>query len=227
MGLDFSQTVFAHWTWYLDGAWKTIMITMGAVGIGIFLGFIIGMGRIAKHRIFRWPADLYVEIIRGTPMLLQLYILYFGFPQVYTILTGAALRPDPFITGMIGLGINSGAYVAEIVRAGIQSIKKGQMEAARSLGLTHGQAMWYVILPQAFRVVLPPLGNEFIVLLKDSSLVSTFGYVELMRTARIIGTKYYAPFEPLIAVAVIYLVLTFTISRGVAYMERRLTPKHD
>lgn len=205
----------------------TIKLTLCAVAIGISIGFIMGMGRIAKHALFRWPCNVYVEIVRGTPMLLQLYILYFGLPQLISMFMGMQLKPDPFIVGMFGLGLNSAAYVAEIVRAGIQSIDKGQMEAARSLGLNHAQAMLSIILPQAFRVVLPPLGNEFIVLLKDSSLVSTFGYMELMRTAQILGTQHYSFFEPLMGAGAVYLVITFTISRLVNKLERRLTPKHD
>lgn len=224
--MDFS-IVFDNWQWYVGGAAKTIELTLAAVAIGISFGFIVGMGRIAKHAIFRWPANIYVEIVRGTPMLLQLMILYFGFPQVLSMVLQVQVKPDPFIVGMLGLGLNSAAYVAEIVRAGIQSIDKGQMEAARSLGLNHAQAMRYIIMPQAFRVVLPPLGNEFIVLLKDSSLVSTFGYMELMRTSHILGTKYYSFFEPMIGAGAVYLVITFTISRLVNRLERRLTPKHD
>lgn len=226
MGLQF-EIVFKHLDMFLVGALMTIKITVGAVLIGIVLGFLLGMAKLSRNFILRIPAAVYVDFIRGTPMLLQLYIIYFGIPQLVTMVTGEPFRPDVFYAGMIGLGLNSGAYVAEIVRAGIQSIDKGQMEAARSLGLTHRQAMRFVILPQAFRRILPPLGNEFITLTKDSSLVSTLGFTELMRTARIVGSKYYAPFEPLIASGIIYLCLTFTISRFVGYLERRCTPAND
>lgn len=205
----------------LTGTLVTLEMTIGATFIGIVLGTIFGLFRISHNKILRAISGFYLWIIRGTPMLLQIIFVYIGIPQIYKILTGNVVFFDPVMAGIAGIGINSGAYVAEIVRAGIQSVDKGQMEAARSLGLTHGQAMRYVILPQGFRTIIPALGNELIVLLKDTSLVSAIGARELMNSARIMGAKYYQYAEFLTGAAVIYLILTFCISQLVNYTERK------
>ena len=146
--MDFSL-VFKHYDMLLNGALASLQVTFGALSMGLFLGIFAGMGRISRRLYIRLIADAYIQIIRGTPMLLQIFFFYLGFPQIYMLVTGEGITPDPLITGMIALGINSGAYNAEIIRAGIQSINKGQMEAARGTGLSHGHAMCYVILPQA------------------------------------------------------------------------------
>ena len=156
-----------------------------------------------------------MEFFRGTPLLVQIFLFYFALP----VITGQ--RIDPFIAAISACGINSGAYVAEIFRAGIQSVDEGQMEAGRSLGMTWLQTMRYIIVPQAFKRVIPPLGNEFIAMLKDSSLVSVIGFEELTRRGQLIIAKTYGSFEIWMSVAVIYLVMTLTISRFVAYLERR------
>ena len=156
-----------------------------------------------------------MEFFRGTPLLVQIFLFYFALP----VITGQ--RIDPFIAAISACGINSGAYVAEIFRAGIQSVDDGQMEAGRSLGMTWLQTMRYIIVPQAFKRVIPPLGNEFIAMLKDSSLVSVIGFEELTRRGQLIIAKTYGSFEIWMSVAVIYLVMTLTISRFVAYLERR------
>ena len=160
-----------------------------------------------------------MDCIRGTPLLVQIFIVYFALPAV----TGT--RINPFIAAVVACSINSGAYVAEIFRGGIQSIDPGQMEAGRSLGLTWGQTMRYIIMPQAFKRIIPPLGNEFIAMLKDSSLVSVIGFEELTRRGQLIIARTYASFEIWTAVAVIYLIMTLTISRFVAYLERRYRTK--
>lgn len=214
--------VWYHKNFILTGAILTVEITVLAVILGLFLGLIFGMARISQNFAVRIVADIYVQVLRGTPMLLQIYFVFFGIPQIYYGLTGNSLLFEPIVAGVLALGINSGAYVAEIVRSGIQSIDKGQMEAARSLGLTHWQSMKLVILPQAFRRIIPPLVNEFIVLLKDSSLVSVLGAGELMHSAKVMGTKYYNWVEFLVGAAVIYLCLTFLISRFADAVERRL-----
>ena len=156
-----------------------------------------------------------MEFFRGTPLLVQIFLLYFALP----VITGQ--RIDPFIAAISACGINSGAYVAEIFRAGIQSVDAGQMEAGRSLGMTWIQTMRYIIVPQAFKRVIPPLGNEFIAMLKDSSLVSVIGFEELTRRGQLIIAKTYGSMEIWLSVAVIYLAMTLTISRLVAYLERR------
>jgi len=199
----------------LQGAWLTVQITILAVFLGTIIGFVIGIMRVSHSPILSAPAAVYVEFIRGTPLLVQLFLIHFATPQ----LIGFSL--EAYTSAVVAMSINSGAYVAEIVRGGIQSIEKGQMEAARSLGMNYGQAMWYIILPQAFRRILPALGNEFIALLKDSSLVSVITLEELTRKGQLIIGRTYKPFEIWIMVALIYLVMTLTMSRLVAYMERR------
>ncbi|NMB24214.1 MAG: amino acid ABC transporter permease, partial [Firmicutes bacterium] len=157
----------------------------------------------------------YVDFFRGTPLLVQIFVVYMGLPQL-------GLRLSNWAAALTALGLNSGAYVAEIVRAGIQSIDKGQMEAARSLGMTSSQTMQYVVLPQAFRRIIPPLGNEFIALLKDSSLVAVISLEELLRKGQINVTRFYRPFEIYIQIAIIYLIMTKSISFLVSWAEKRL-----
>ncbi|MBO6304377.1 MAG: amino acid ABC transporter permease [Selenomonadaceae bacterium] len=199
----------------LTGAAVTIEITVLSIALGIFIGLFAGVARISSVKIVRFAAAVYVDFFRGTPLLVQIFIIYFALP----VITGQ--RIDPFIAAIAGCGINSGAYVAEIFRAGIESIDKGQMEAGRSLGMTWLQTMGYIIVPQAFRRVIPPLGNEFIALLKDSSLVSVIGFEELTRRGQLIIARTYGALEIWLSVAVIYLIMTLTISRLVAYLEKR------
>ena len=184
----------------LMGALVTIKITALSVGFGVIIGLFVGIARICNVRILRMLAAVYVDFLRGTPLLVQIFLIYFAVPVI---------------------SINSGAYVAEIFRAGIQSIDEGQMEAGRSLGLTWQQTMRYIIIPQAFKRVIPPLGNEFIALLKDSSLVSVIGFEELTRRGQLIIARTYGSLEIWTCVAIIYLIMTISISRFVAYLERR------
>ncbi|HOA90666.1 MAG: amino acid ABC transporter permease [Bacillota bacterium] len=200
----------------LEGTLLTIQLTAIAVGFGFIIGTFVGMGRISKNKIIKSICAVYIDFIRGTPLLVQILIVYMGLPQVI----GRAIPAK--MAAIISLSINSGAYVAEIVRAGIQSIDKGQTEAARSLGMTHAQTMAYIILPQAVKRIIPPLGNEFIAMLKDSSLVSVIALEELMRKAQLIYTRDYRPLDILIAASIIYLVMTFSISKLVSFLERRL-----
>lgn len=199
----------------LAGAAVTVQITALSVGFGLLIGMFVGMARLSKLLPVRAAAAVYVDFIRGTPLLVQIFLIYFALP----ILLGA--RIDPFIAAITACSINSGAYVAEIFRAGIQSIDKGQMEAGRSLGMTWPQTMRHIILPQAFKRIIPPLGNEFIAMLKDSSLVSVIGFEELTRRGQLIIARTYGSFEIWLTVAFIYLLMTFTISRLVDYLERR------
>ena len=199
----------------LLGAGVTIKITAMSVAVGVIIGLFVGIARICRVKPLEWLAAVYVDFFRGTPLLVQIFLVYFALP----VLTGQ--RIDPYIAAIGACGINSGAYVAEIFRAGIQSIDEGQMEAGRSLGMTWGQTMRYIIVPQAFKRVIPPLGNEFIALLKDSSLVSVIGFEELTRRGQLIIAKTYGSLEIWISVAIVYLVMTLTISRFVAYLEKR------
>ena len=210
------------------GAGITVQITAISVGLGLVIGMFVGIARICHVKVLRALATVYIDFLRGTPLLVQIFLIYFALPMV------VGQRVDPFIAAITACGINSGAYIAEIFRAGIQAIDEGQMEAGRSLGKvivrinnssSHVQTMRYIIVPQAFKNVVPPLGNEFIALLKDSSLVSVIGFEELTRRGQLIIARTYGSLEIWITVALIYLVMTLTISRLVSYMEKRLATK--
>ena len=197
------------------GAGVTLQITLLSVGFGMLIGMFMGMARLSKIWAVKMVATVYVDFIRGTPLLVQIFLMYFALPVV----TGQ--RIDPFVAAVTACSINSGAYIAEIFRGGIQSIDKGQMEAGRSLGMSWPQTMRYIILPQAFKRIIPPLGNEFIAMLKDSSLVSVIGFEELTRRGQLIIARTYGSFEIWMTVAFLYLIMTLTISRLVDYLERR------
>lgn len=199
----------------LVGAGVTIEITAVSVAIGFLIGLFVGIARICQVKILRIIATIYADCIRGTPLLVQIFLIYFALP----IVTGQ--RVEPFVAAVAACGINSGAYVSEIFRAGIQAIDVGQMEAGRSLGLSWWQTMYYVILPQAVRNILPPLGNEFIAMLKDSSLVSVIGFEELTRRGQLIIAQTYGSFEIWTNVAILYLIMTLAISRVVAWLEKK------
>ena len=199
----------------LMGAGVTVKITAISVLLGILIGLFIGIARISSNRVIHLIAAVYVDFLRGTPLLVQIFLVYFALPVV----TGQ--RIDPFFAAIAACSINSSAYVAEIFRAGIQSIDAGQMEAGRSLDMTWVQTMRYIIVPQAARRVIPPLGNEFIALLKDSSLVSVIGFEELTRRGQLIIARTYASLEIWLCVAIIYLIMTVSISRLVSWLERR------
>lgn len=199
----------------LLGAGVTIEITAVSVFIGFCIGLFVGIARICKVKVLRILAAIYADCIRGTPLLVQIFLIYFALP----ILTEH--RVGPFVAAVAACGINSGAYVSEIFRAGIQAIDVGQMEAGRSLGLSWWQTMYYVILPQAVRNILPPLGNEFIAMLKDSSLVSVIGFEELTRRGQLIIAQTYGSFEIWSTVAILYLIMTLAISRVVAMLEKK------
>ena len=195
----------------LLGAGVTIEITAVSVFIGFCIGLFVGIARICKVKVLRILAAIYADCIRGTPLLVQIFLIYFALP----IVTGHR------VAAVAACGINSGAYVSEIFRAGIQAIDVGQMEAGRSLGLSWWQTMYYIILPQAVRNILPPLGNEFIAMLKDSSLVSVIGFEELTRRGQLIIAQTYGSFEIWSTVAVLYLIMTLAISRVVAMLEKK------
>lgn len=200
----------------LKGALLTIGLSAAAVLIGTCLGLFIGLGKLINNKIVAAPFYAYVTVVRGTPLLVQILLIHFGVMPLFLGETNA------IAAGIVALSLNSAAYTAEIFRAGIQSIDKGQMEGARSLGMTNAQAMRYVILPQAFKRMIPPLGNEFIVLLKDSSLLSVIAAPELMYWGQAMGSQYFKVWEPYLASAFIYLILTFVLSLILNKFERRL-----
>ncbi|MGE5529129.1 MAG: ABC transporter permease subunit [Patescibacteria group bacterium] len=224
--IDFLKLIFPL---LLRAALMTLLLTLIAETDGIIIGTLGGIARLANSRIVRFLSAFYVDFVRGTPLLVQIFMVYFGLPPILGLAAkflslgnGDPVHIAPFPAAILAMSINSGAYVTEIVRAGIQSIDRGQMEAARSLGMTKAQAMRYIILPQAIKRVIPPLGNEFIAMLKDSSLVSTIAMEELVRKGQIISTTYYRPTETWFAVAVVFLIMTLPFTRLVALLERRL-----
>ena len=183
----------------------------------MILGTLVAMAKMCRFKVVRFIIGVYIEVIRGTPILLQLYIFYFVLPQLLPF-----LALSPFMWVALALCINSSAYVSEVIRAGIQAVDKGQTEAARSLGLSGRQTMTRIVLPQAVRNILPALGNEFIMMLKETSLASTFFLGDLMTSYLLVGGATYLRFEALIIVGVIYLCLTFPLSKVVAAFERRM-----
>ena len=199
----------------LLGAGVTIKITAISVGLGFLLGLVVSVCRMSGIKLLNAVCVCYVNIIRGTPILVQIFLIYFALPRVI------GHQIDPFLAAVAACSINSGAYVSEIFRAGIQSVDKGQMEAGRSLGLSWMQTMIYIIIPQAFKHVIPPLGNEFISMTKETSQVSVIGFEELTRRGQLIISKTYGSLEIWVAVAVIYLIMTLGIARLVNYLERR------
>lgn len=208
-----------RWKYLFNGLGITLEVTFFSALIGIFIGFIIAIIRsthdkTGKMKIPDALCKFYVTVIRGTPVVVQLLIIYF--------VVFASVNVDKVIAAIIAFGINSGAYVAEIVRSGIMSIDSGQMEAGRSLGLNYFQTMYYIILPQAFKNVLPALANEFIVLLKETSISGYIALQDLAKGGDIIRGRTYDAFMPLIAVALIYLFMVVLLSKGVEIMERRL-----
>lgn len=207
----------------LQGLWITLKASIYAIILGIIIGLIGGVSRISANPALKWTAITYVEIIRGSPLLVQIFIWYFVLGTlVNTILSQRGLpQLSPLWFGVIALAFFTGAYVTEIVRAGIQSIHRGQIEASRSLGMTYAQSMRHVVLPQALRRILPPLAGQFISLIKDSSLLGIIAVRELFKATREVITTSLQPFELFFTCAVLYLILTFTLSMAVQYIERR------
>jgi His/Glu/Gln/Arg/opine family amino acid ABC transporter permease subunit len=199
---------------FFNAALYTILISVVAIAIGFAIGVMLGLARISTHRYVRWPATAYVDIVRGTPLLVQVFIWYFGLPTV-------GLTIPALYVAMMAVGFHSAAYQAEIIRGGIQSIPKGQTEAARATGMTHLQSMRYVILPQALRLIIPPMTNEFIIDIKDSSLAYAISVAELTMSAYLIGTATFEPFVVFIFVAFVYLIITFSTSTIMKRVEKR------
>jgi polar amino acid transport system permease protein len=208
----------------LIGLWITLQISVLATILGVIIGIIGGLARISSNPALRWTTIIYVEIIRGSPLLVQILIWYFVLGTVINDLLAAygLGRLPAFWYGVASLACFAGAYVTEIVRAGIQSIHRGQTEAARSLGMSYGQSMMYIILPQALRRILPPLAGQFISLIKDSSLLGMIAIRELTKAAREAVTVSLQPFEVFFLAAALYLVLTFTLSMLVQRLEKRM-----
>ena len=213
LGYDLSIVV-EKFPIFLPAALETLKITTAAIGVGLIIGLIAAFGRLTKIKAVNYMFTFYVTIIRGTPILLQLFIVYYGMARIILL--------DPFTSAAIAFGLHNGAYFAEIFRGAIISIDRGQTEAARSLGMTKFQAMRRVILPQAFKRAVPPLGNQFIIATKDSSLASTIAVRELLLKSQQLGSSTFRTMEYLIIAGIYYLIMTTIMSLFVHKLERRL-----
>ncbi|HDA6904857.1 TPA: ABC transporter permease subunit [Staphylococcus aureus] len=213
---DDSGFISKYGSFFLKGIKITILISLIGVALGSILGAFVALMKLSKIKIISWIASIYIEILRGTPMLVQVFIVFFG------ITAALGLDISALVCGTIALIINSSAYIAEIIRAGINAVDKGQMEAARSLGLNYRQTMKSVIMPQAIKNILLALGNEFVTLIKESSIVSTIGVGEIMFNAQVVQGISFDPFTPLLVAAALYFVLTFVLTRIMNMIEGRL-----
>lgn len=203
---------------FIRGVWITIALTAVGYSAGVVIGLIFGLGRLSHRKWIYYPSKLFVDFFRGTPLLVQILLIHLALiPTIFGHSLGF------FVSGALALMLNCGAYTAEIFRAGIQSLDKGQMEAARSLGMPHGIAMRNIILPQAFRRMIPPLGNELIALLKDSSLVTVIAATDILYAAKITAGANLRFWEPYIFAAILYLMLTWVATKVIAYIEKRFS----
>lgn len=206
---------------------KGALLSIGIAALSLLFGLILGTlgatGKRSKHALPRDIANVYVTIIRGTPLLLQILIIFSVIPSMYTAITGKILRIDSLLIGVLAMSINSGAYQTELIRSGVNAVDKGQWEACETLGLSNWKTLKLVILPQAFKRIVPPLISEFITLIKDSSLISCIGAVELLKGAQIIGAQYFDVMSPYMLAAIFYLVMTCVVSMIGMKVEKRLS----
>ena len=206
----------------LKGAGWSLILAIGGLVIGCVIGIIFAACKRSRSRLLRLIANVYVEVFRGTPTLLQVLFFYLGVPVIYQRITGMRMSANPYLVGLIALSCNSGAYQTELIRSGIQSVDKGQWEAGETLGISYQVMMKEIILPQAFKHIIPPLVSEFITLIKDSSLISNIGALELLYSAQVLGKKYYDYLDPLILAGIMYLCMTVFISWLSRKVERRM-----
>ena len=209
--------VSKYWNLFLIGTGYTLLLSIITVFFGSILGSVLALLKNNKFLPVRFLVSAYVEIVRGTPILLQLYIFTFIIPLAFPV-----FKPSTFVCILIALILNSAAYVSEVMRSGIEAVDKGQTEAARSLGLNKNQTLFKIVLPQAVRYILPALGNEFIMMIKETSLASTFFVGDLMTQYQTVTGATFLVIEPLTIIGIIYFVLTFSLSKGVAVLERRM-----
>jgi len=210
---------------FIKSAMTTLGMSLLTIVFAMIFGTIFAFMKISSFRILRWISNGFVEFIRGTPLMVQIFLVFYGLPAIgieIPSLTLFGMDFERLLAGVLALTINSSAYVCEIVRGGIQSIEGGQMEAARSIGLSKSSSMLLVIMPQAIKNIMPSLGNEFVSLIKNSSQVSVIGIAELMYTADTIRGISFKPFEPLVIISIIYFIMTFIISLCVKSFEQKL-----
>lgn len=214
MGWNFNFLTNGKIIYFIQGAKWTIVISLASVILGVIFGSILTFLKRSKYKPLRFISSSYIEIVRGTPLLLQIYIVYYGLTNIVDI--------NELMAVILALSLNSGAYVSELIRAGIEAVDKGQMEAARSLGMSKGMAMRVIVIPQAIKNILPAIGNEFVAIIKESSMASTLGVAELMYGAKVVSAGSFNYVETLIMSAAFYFVMTFSLGRLIKYIERRL-----
>lgn len=206
----------------LQGVPVTVAVSIAAVLIGVLFGFVLALMKMSTHRYLTAPAGVYIEIIRGTPMLVQALILAYGLPQILQSIGIDFKWPYLIIPAVIVCGCNSAAYVAEVIRSGLQAVDKGQKEAAFSLGMDDRMAMRLIIIPQAIKIVLPSFGNEFITLIKETSVLAYVGVVEITRRGTLWNAATFKTFQAYIGVALVYMLLTIPLSKLIKYIEKRM-----
>ncbi|MBF1726312.1 MAG: amino acid ABC transporter permease [Streptococcus sp.] len=208
------ELIIKYWPLFLEGATTTVLLSFFSVIVGVGCGTLMALARLSTNKFLSKAAKVYIDIIRGTPLLVQLYLVYFGLATVLDL--------NDFISGVIAVSVNTTAYIAEIIRSGIQSVDKGQMEAARSMGMPKRMAMRQIILPQAMKNILPAIGNEFATLIKETSIVSLIGIHDLMYSSDTVRGATFTVFIPLLMTAFLYFVMTTTIAFFMDKLERKL-----
>lgn len=208
------ELIIKYWPLFLEGATTTVLLSFFSVIVGVGCGTLMALARLSSNKFLSKAAKVYIDIIRGTPLLVQLYLVYFGLATVLDL--------NDFLSGVIAVSVNTTAYIAEIIRSGIQSVDKGQMEAARSMGMPKGMAMRQIILPQAMKNILPAIGNEFATLIKETSIVSLIGIHDLMYSSDTVRGATFTVFIPLLMTAFLYFVMTTTIAFFMDKLERKL-----
>lgn len=222
-------TLQKYYSFFLQGVGNTLIISFFAVLFGIILGILMSLAKLSKFKPLSWFASAYIQFFRGTPLMVQLMFIFYGLPQIGIVFPDIPSIDNfqRFAAGIVAMSLNSCAYVAEIIRSGIQAVDIGQMEAARSLGFTKGQSMSLVILPQAIRNILPALGNEFVTVIKESSIVSVIGIADLMYRTNGVKAKNYKTLECLFIASMIYFILTFVGGKLINLLEKRLNRGHN
>ena len=218
------STLSRYYSFFLEGVQNTLIIAVFTVLFGTLLGILLAVAKMSSFKPLKWLSTAYIEFFRGTPLMVQLMFIFYGLPMIGITFPEISFIENfqRFAAGIVSMSLNSAAYVAEVIRSGIQAVDIGQMEAARSLGFNKAQSMLLVILPQAIKNILPALGNEFVTVIKESSIVSVIGIADLMYRTNGVKAKNYKTLECLFIAAIIYFILTFVSSRLIALMERRM-----
>lgn len=228
MGSFFENVIkkgIEYQNYFIEGTKITLLLAFFTVLLGIVIGMFVALMRLSNFKILKFLAAAYTEIIRGTPVMLQVMIIFYALPLIGIKFPDISFIPNfpRFAAGITALSINSGAYVSEVIRSGIQAVDYGQMEAARSIGMKRGMAMRYIVIPQAIRNILPALGNEFITVVKESSIVSIIGIGELIFRTGDVRSITFLTFEPYVIAGIIYFMITFTLSKLLGIAERRMS----